>query len=106
MSRFHGMIGFAEDQEIAAGKYKSQIVERPYYGDIYRNTRQYDQTDTNTGTVTLRNEFSIIADAYANENYLNMRYIVFMGKKLMITTVDAANRPRLILTVGGEYHGR
>ena len=53
--------------------------------------------------LNISNEFSIIADPFAYENFQNMRYIVFMGAKWKITSVEV-QYPRLILTVGGVYN--
>ena len=48
-------------------------------------------------------EFSILADPYARNNFHSMRYIKFMGALWKITTVEV-QYPRLILNVGGVYN--
>ena len=66
----------------------------------------YGQHETGTSlndNLNISNEFSIIADPFAYENFQNMRYIVFMGAKWKITSVEV-QYPRLILTVGGVYN--
>ena len=51
----------------------------------------------------IANEFSIIADSFAKDNFHLMRYIEFEGTKWKITNVEG-RYPRLNLTVGGIYN--
>lgn len=105
MNKFYGKIGFATNVETSPGIWEDQIVERPYYGDVVKNARKFSQTDSQSGTLTITNEFSILADAYANENFHAIRYVEWMGIKWTATTIDATQRPRLIINVGGIYDG-
>lgn len=104
MAKFYGAIGFAETVETEPGIWEEKIVERSYYGDVIRNTRKL-QTASNSvnDNVVISNEFSIIADPYAELNIYAMRYIVFKGNKWKIESVDV-NYPRLTLTIGGLYN--
>ena len=54
--------------------------------------------------IAFENNFSIVADAYAYENFANMRYVVWNGSKWRVTNVEV-RRPRLILTVGKVWNG-
>ncbi len=107
MNKFYGKIGFAintnseEDPDI----YTDTIVERAYYGDILKNYQRYSQGDTLSGSITLNNQFSILADPYANEHSDAMRYIIHNNVKWIITDVDISQYPRLIVSVGGKYNG-
>ena len=104
MAKFYGPIGFADTVETDPGIWEEQIVEHSYYGDIVRNTRKL-QTSSNSvnDNVDVTNEISIVADPYAEQNMYAMRYIVFMGNKWKINSVEV-NYPRLILTIGGLYN--
>lgn len=104
MSKFYGAIGFAITTESAPGVWKDSIVTRNYYGDILRNTRQYQSGDSLNDNLNISNEFSIIADPFAYENFHSMKYVEYMGTKWKISNIDASQRPRLILTVGGVYN--
>lgn len=104
MAKFYGTIGFADTVETAPGVWTEQIVERNYFGDIIRNTRRLQSSDQLNDDINISNEFSIVADPYANNNFHSMRYIEFMGAKWKITNVED-RYPRLILTVGGVYNG-
>ena len=104
MSKFYGTIGFAVITESAPGVWQDSIVTRNYYGDILRNTRQYQSGDSLNDNLNISNEFSIIADPFAYENFHSMKYVEYMGIKWKVSNIDASQRPRLILTVGGVYN--
>lgn len=103
MAKFYGEIGYAETVETAPSVWEEQIIERNYYVDVNRNNRRLQNPGQVNDDVNISNEFSIIADPYANENFHTMRYVKFMGAKWKITNVDV-QYPRLILTVGGVYN--
>lgn len=103
MAKYYGVVGYAETVETAPSVYEEQITERPYFGDIIRNTRKSQDSGQVNDSINVSNEISIIADPYANMNFHAMRYIVFMGTKWKIVNVEV-QYPRLILTFGGEYN--
>lgn len=98
------MIGFAQQQEVRPGVWEDQITERGYSGDLVRNTRNVQQTQDLNDSVSLSNQISIIADAYANANFFAMRYVTFMGTRWKVTSVEV-QYPRLILSIGGVWNG-
>ena len=51
-----------------------------------------------------RCQLSILADPFAQEHFYAMRYATLYGAKWIIDNVDV-QFPRLILTLGGQYHG-
>lgn len=105
MAKIYGVIGYAKTSQPSPGIWKEEIVKRPYYGDLTRNTRRLRSGDSINDDVNIANEISIIADPFANENFHAMRYVEFMGAKWKITDVEVLY-PRLILTVGGVYNGQ
>lgn len=103
MGKFYGVIGYAQTTETSPGVWEEQMTERPYYGELVRNTRRLQTSDGINDDVSIANEISILADPFANQNFHAMRYIVFMGAKWKITNVEV-KYPRLILTIGGVYN--
>lgn len=103
MAKFYGNIGFAATVETEKGVWEEQISERPYFGDVVRNKRQLRDAGKVNSDVDISNEISIIADPYANDNFHFMRYVVFMGAKWTVESVEV-QYPRLILSVGGLYN--
>ena len=94
MAKFYGPVGYAETVETAPGVYVEKITERMYFGDLTRNTRRLQSSET----------ISIVADPFANQNFHRMRYVGFMGANWKISNVEV-HYPRLILTIGGVYNG-
>lgn len=103
MAKFYGNIGYATNEQVSPGVWVDSIKDRPYYGELGRNVLKIQSSEHLNDNVNIANEISIIADAYAYENFHSMRYIEFMGAKWKITNVEVKH-PRLILTVGGVYN--
>lgn len=104
MARFAGEIGYSENVQTAQGVWKAVISKRNYKGDVLRNNRQLERSDTVNANIAVNNSFSIVADAYAFQNFFNMLYLRWLGTNWIITNVEV-QRPRLILTIGGVYNG-
>jgi hypothetical protein len=103
MAKFYGPIGYGVTEEVSEGVWEDRITERPYYGELVRNTAKFQTSDELNVNVSVANEISIVADPFANENFQSMRYVEFMGTKWKITNVEV-KYPRLILTIGGVYN--
>ena len=106
MAKWHGVIGYAETVETEPGIWEEKITERKHYGDVNRNNRRLQTVDQLNDNINVSNEISIVADPYANKHIYAMRYIEFSGSKWKVASVDASQRPRLILTLGGLYNGQ
>ena len=104
MAKFFGAIGYAETKETTPGVWEEQITERMYYGDLTRNTRRLQTSDKLNDDINVTNEISIVADPFAYQNFHSMKYVIFMGAKWKIESVEV-QYPRLILTIGGVYNG-
>lgn len=105
MAKFYGAIGYGISEETKPGVWEDRITERFYYGDLIRNTRRLQGSEHLNDNINISNEISIIADPYANENFHLMRYVIFMGTKWKISSVDV-QYPRLILSIGDVYNGK
>ena len=104
MTRFCGPVGYGLNAETVPGVYIPTIVERKYYGDILRNTRRYEQGSAVNGDIKVNNSISIVADAYAYQNFFAILYVEWNGVKWTVTNVEV-QRPRLVLTIGEVYNG-
>lgn len=104
MAKFYGNIGFMQMVEKKPGVWREDIIERPYYGDLTRNTRRLQSSEQLNNNITVGNEISIIADPFANANFYSMRYVEYNGVKWKVETAEV-QYPRLILTLGGVYNG-
>ena len=107
MARYCGNIGFRTTVETEPGIWSEEIVPRgPYYGDVQKNyTRSvFSEYTTTIKTPICNNCITIVADAYANENFQNIVYAEYKGGKWLVSNIED-QRPRLILTLGGVYNG-
>lgn len=103
MAKYFGVIGYEVTEEVEPGIYVESFVEKQYYGDIIRNSRRLQDANKVNPDVTISNQFSIVADPFANNHFHEMRYIEYMGTKWKITDIEV-EYPRLILSVGGIYN--
>ena len=104
MAKFYGKVGYSKTEEKARGVYAEVVTERDYYGDVTRNTRRLEGAETLNDNLLIGNTISIVADAYAFENYFAIRYVVWGGARWKVQTVDV-QPPRLILYLGEVYNG-
>ena len=106
MAKWHGVIGYAETVETEPGIWEEKITEYKAYGDVIQNNRMLQTGDQLNDKINVSNKISIVANPYASKHFYAMRYIEFCGSKWKVTSVDASQRPRLILTLGGLYNGK
>lgn len=104
MNKFYGKIGYAISEETTPGVWVERIVERSYYGDVIRNIRRLQSSENLNDDINVSNEISIVADAFANQNFHSMRYVEYMGTKWKVSSIEV-KYPRLILSIGGVYNG-
>lgn len=106
MARFFGEVGYGTAVETPAnsGVFVDQIVERPYYGDVIRNTRRLESGQKVNFDIAVNNSISVVADQYANEYFHAIRYVRWAGTLWVVTSVEV-QRPRLLLELGGVYNG-
>lgn len=105
MAKFYGEVGFGITVDTRPGVSEVVIQEFPYYGDVLTNSRSLSQGENLNDDLSLNNSLSIVADPFANQHYFAIRYVRWMGSLWSVTTVEV-KAPRLILRVGGVYHGR
>lgn len=103
-TKFYGVVAYAITEEVIPGKWKERIVEKWYRGDITRVSRRLQSADKVNDDIRINNEIRILADAFAYQNFQNIRYVVWMGTNWKVESVTV-DRPRLVLEIGGEYNG-
>nr|DAW82778.1 MAG TPA: hypothetical protein [Caudoviricetes sp.] len=104
MAKFFGEIGFATQIETSPGIWEDQIVEKQYYGDVFRESRRFSTTDQVLDKINLSNQISILADGYVVDNIQNLRYVRWLGGLWKISYVEL-KFPRLVLEMTGVYNG-
>lgn len=104
--KFVGKVGFWEEEvEVKPGVFRSDIIERSYTGDVYRNRRGFQAGENQQNkNLTINNQISILSDLYARNNWGSIRYVIWNEVKWEVTSVEVAY-PRLVLEIGGVYNG-
>lgn len=105
-SRWKGVVGFgiAVEEPPESGVWVKEITERPYAGEVIRNSRRLENDQKVNNDLTVGNSISIVADPYAHEHFFAMLYIKWAGVLWEIENIDVQS-PRLVLKLGGVYDG-
>ena len=107
MARFYGKIGFLKQEEESSqypSRYKPTIEERFYSGTLVKNYAKQQTAEKTVDDFGINNDISIVADAYALNNFSSMKYVEFMGTLWEVQSVTVTH-PRLRISIGGVYHG-
>lgn len=104
MGKWFGKVGYSVTEETVPGVWEEKITERSYYGEVKRYSRRWDKGSYQNDDFRITNNLEIIADAYANEHYNNIKYVWIDNTRWKVTGADK-ERPRIILTLGTEYNG-
>ena len=105
MARFSGNVGFAIRTQTIPGVWSNNIVERAYVGSIVRETLTQVKSDKVNDDIRLEERISIVADAFAFDNALKIKYVERAGVRWSVVSIET-KYPRLILSLGGAYHGK
>lgn len=104
MGKFFGVIGYGETKEVCPGVWEEKIIERNYDGDVHQFNRRLETSSSQNDNLNISNKISIVADPFAYERFVNIRYVQWMGVKWKVSNIEV-QFPRLILTIGGVYNG-
>jgi hypothetical protein len=75
-----------------------------FTGDVIRDTRQLQYGEKVNPDLSVGNQISILADAYANDHFFAIRYVEWAGVLWTVTDVEVQS-PRLLLRLGEVYNG-
>lgn len=107
MARFSGTVGFLYTEETDPvdhpGVWNEVLTERRYYGDVLSNSRRWDQNGNFNDNLVINNRISIVADSFARNKLGAMKFVRWLGDTWKITNAEI-QYPRVILTIGGQYH--
>ena len=105
MARFCGTVGYAITEETRPGIWEEHIVERTYRGDVVKNNSSRMSGEGLNDDIQISSDISILADAFAYQNFAYIKYVDFLGAKWKVTSVTP-ERPRITLTLGGICNGQ
>lgn len=104
MAKFYGTVGYIKSVETKPDVWEEVTNEQEYYGDVLGNVGLWRSSDKVVDDVELNCEISIVADPYALDNFPYIKYVVHNGVKWNVKSIRP-NYPRLVLQLGGIYHG-
>lgn len=106
MARFYGEVGYGNSVETPpnSGVWVDVMEEKPYYGEVIRNTRKNEAGEGLNDDLRVNNSISVVADQYAIDHFFKVKYIRWMQVLWTVTNVEVKT-PRLIFTLGEVYNG-
>lgn len=102
MVKFSGLVGYGAQVETYPGVWETEDKEILMRGDLIRQNANINNEPVNAD-INLKNRISLIGNAYAFDNWFNMKWIELDGQKWKIQSVEV-QRPRLIVEVGGVWN--
>ena len=102
--KWAGKLGFCESVETEPSVWEDVVTERQAYGDVLQAGRRFDLGDKVNGDVTVTNRLSILADPWTRDHIFCLKYATFCGTAWVVSNAEV-QYPRIILTLGGVYHG-
>jgi hypothetical protein len=105
MAKYAGLVGYVTQEETVPGVWSASEKAVMMKGDVISSSSSVQNDDKVNSDITLNHRVSLIGDSYAFDNYYNLKWITFGGRKLEVTSVEM-HRPRLIVTVGGLYNAQ
>ena len=104
MNKWYGKVGYVETVEVEPGRWEEQETVHQYYGELVKKSSKFRTSGNVNDDRDVSVELSIVADSYGDLHFHSIRYVEFGGVKWKVNTVEP-KRPRLILSLGGEYNG-
>ena len=105
MTRFYGAVGYSYTVESVPGVAENKIIERLYYGDVLGNTGKLVETENLNPDIAIQGQISIVADPYAYEHFIHIKYVTWMGVRWKPSSIDATRPPRIVMRLGEVYNG-
>ncbi len=102
--RFFDKVGYGIPTDLGDGVWSDNMIERTYKGEVLKAMHSIEESDKVNDNVRLQNRISIVADAFAFENFTLIKYVSWAGSLWTVNSVEH-ERPRLLLTLGGPWNG-
>lgn len=102
--KYSGKVGYFYTEETKPGLFEEKQVWRKYKGDVLRIVKRDSYGSKVNADVSVSNQISIVADAFARNHYFYIRYIEWQGALWDVTDVDITQYPRIMISLGGLSH--
>lgn len=104
MAKYAGLVGYVTQEEAVPGVWSSVENPKLMKGDIVKLGSSVQNDDKVNSDVSLNHRVSLVGDLYAFANYYFIKWIEIDGMKWSVASVEI-QRPRIILSLGGLWHG-
>lgn len=105
MGRYYDVVGYVYNEETSPGVYSGVVIdERRYFGEVKNISHRWEKGEGLNDDITVNQEISIMADAFAYSHFASIKYLRWMGAYWKVASVRV-ERPRLIFSLGGVYNG-
>src|SRR3954465_14763748 len=99
--RFYGLVGFGTPGETQSGVWTTIAAERPYFGDVVKDTRRIVAGQDVNASISTGNSIEILAHPCAKKHFDAINFGEGGGGFFGTVTEIKQKRPRLILRLGG-----
>ncbi len=105
--KYYGNIGFVISKEkiidgTPTSVWEKEITVKPYYGELADPVNRWSTGSGVNDDVNFSAKLSIVGNPFAFDNFHSIKFAEYKGIRWKVTSVEVM-RPRLILTLGGEY---
>lgn len=104
MARFSGLVGYVIQKETTPGVWSPVEKPRKMKGDVISQTANNSSSEYLNDDVILNHRVSLIGDAYAFDNYYNIKWVKMDAQKWKVTNIEV-KRPRITVSLGGVWTG-
>lgn len=104
MAKFSGLVCYGVQVETYPGVWETEERTLLMKGDLIRQNADIRESDKVNDDISLGHRVSLVGDAYAFDNYYNIKWIEVHGRKWKVSGIEI-QRPRLILDIGGLWNG-
>ena len=104
MGKWFGKIGFAVEKETEPGIFVTEVVEKPYYGEVLQSKQRYKNSQSINDSLILSNRLKILAEPFLQMNSPYIRYVTWKGARWAVSSITD-QYPNLILELGEVYNG-
>lgn len=99
MARYAGYVGYVKTVETDPGVFEPKEIRKFLRGDILNTSARANTESKVNSDITLTQRISVVADSFAFENFMYIRYVEYSGVKWEVSSVEVM-RPRLVLNIG------
>lgn len=104
MAKYAGLVGYGFQIETDPGVWETDEKTLLMKGDLIRQNADIRNTDSVNDSISLGHRVSLVGDAYAFDNYFNIKWIEIDHRKWKVSSVEI-QRPRIIVDVGDLWNG-